>query len=76
MSSAIYIEAVMLAAALSGLALYITTRPRLPELPWLLGPVVLDILTGSYTLGVSPSTRPGDTWPFVPVLVAFVVVLI
>lgn len=72
----VYIVAVMLVAVISGLFLYIRGRPKLPALPWLLGPVAVTLLTGLYTVVVSPHTRPGDTWPLIPVLAALALVVV
>jgi hypothetical protein len=62
------LAAIVGGATLAGLGLYARSRPALPPASWLLGPVAVTVLTGLYTLGISPYTRPGQAWPLVPVL--------
>ncbi len=66
----------MLAAGMTAIIAYMLQRPNLPTLPWLIGPVVVDILVGGYTLVAFVYSRPGDDWLIIPVFVAFVAVLI
>jgi hypothetical protein len=76
-TSVFYIVVVILVTAILGLILYVRARPELPALPWLLGPVVVTLLTGLWTAVVSGYTRYGDdTWALIPVLAALALVVV
>ena len=71
-----YAGLVMVLAMVAGLGLYGWTRPPLPSLVWLLVPVAITLLVGTWTTVVSPYTEYGDSWAVIPVLGALVVVLL
>jgi hypothetical protein len=67
---------IILLAVVIGLGVYAWTRPPLPNLAMLLVPLAITLAIALWTALVSPYSEYGDSWAVLPVLGAFVLVLL